>query len=59
MKNFIPQTKAEAVADYVRVAREYWRVGTRLFRETAKKALAKAKRIKAADDWRAEMFAGM
>lgn len=59
MKDFVPQTREAAVSEYVRVAREYFRVGTPLYRQTARKCLAKAKRIQKASDWRAEMFTPM
>ena len=62
MANFIPQTRTEAVAMYVKTARDYWRAYTRpgsIGRQVARKAVAKAKRIKRAEDWKKELWSDL
>jgi hypothetical protein len=59
MPDFIPKTREAAVADCVRVALEYTRRKSALAKSVGRRVLAKGRRIKAAADWKAELFRPM
>jgi hypothetical protein len=60
MVAFVPQSREAAVAEYVRVARDYFRNYPKrpgsIGRAVARKLIRKAKAVKAADDWFAEVW---
>lgn len=58
-QNFIPLTQAEAVAQYAKTALDYRRDYRRprsIGRQVAMLAIRKAKRVRDAADWKAEVW---
>ena len=57
--NFVPQTREEAVSQFAKAALDYRRSYPRprsIGRRVALKAIRKAKRLRDAADWKAEMW---